>query len=124
MREGGHKGRSKGRGMNPELRRQLAEAERTGTEAQAVFVMRPREAEPLPPEEAESLANDLIARAEASTGHKRSDLHVFRNLSSFVVQGPAELLRQLAEDEQVESAMPNRPSGSMRIEPPAPKRRT
>jgi len=122
MAGGERKTHGRGQRLDPELRRQLAEAERTGTDVQAVFVMRSPDAEPVAPEAAEVMARELIASAEHQTGHKPSDLNVFRNLSSFVVQGPASLVRHLADDERIESAMPNRRPGSLRI-PPPPKRR-
>jgi hypothetical protein len=122
------KGRGKGgsreleqplRGGNPELEAQLSRAERAGTPVQAVFVLRgPTPDRPLAPDEAEALAQEVVARAERETGQKSADLNVFRNLSSFVVEGPPELLRRVASDESVESAMPNRAPGSMRIDPP------
>ena len=123
MAGGAEKTGGKGKRLDPELRRQMEEAARAGTDVQAVFVMRSPEAEPVEPEAAEAMAHELISRAQQQTGHKPSDVNVFRNLSSFVLQGPPALVRQLADDDRIESARPNRRPGSMRIEPPPRKRR-
>jgi hypothetical protein len=102
---------------NPELERQLRDAEPGNKPVQAIVVLRPDSEG-----KTALVVKDVLDRVERRTGEKTRALNVFPNLRSFVVEAPPQFLRELLEQSEIQSAMPNRPPGSAFI-PPVRKRR-
>jgi len=100
--------RAKGVGkFDPVLRRQLA---KPGGRVEAVVQLRGARAagDFAAPEDTESLAQKALRAVERATGLKAIEWHVFRHLSSFVVSGPAELIRAFAQLDGVRAVLANR----------------
>lgn len=101
---------------NPALERQLRDAERRKVPVHAVLILRPGG------DDTEIVVKNLLERVERRTGEKSSALNVFPNLRSFVVEAPPHFLRELLDQREIQSGMPNRSAGSAFI-PPVRKRR-
>ena len=95
------------RKLDPALRRQLAGP---AGSVEAVVQLRGHGAdgEFAAPEETESLAQETLRAVEKATGLKADEWHVFRQLSSFVVSGPSELIRGFARLDVVRAVLANR----------------
>jgi hypothetical protein len=107
-------GRAKAqRKVDPELVRQLEEAEAGGDEpVEAVFTLSGDDG-PVPgPEEVEKVTRQVIDRAQEATGAGVEDVNVFRYLASFVVRAKPGLIRSLLDQPEIGSAVPNRPQAS------------
>lgn len=108
--------------VDPELTRQLAETPYQGP-FEAVFALRETGKDP------ERLAREAVRRAEEAAGDRVEDLHVFKNLGSFVVRARRGIIDALLEREDaIESAVANRQAESFLIPPvrerPVPLPRT
>jgi hypothetical protein len=109
---------------DPELLRQLLEAEAIEEDVQVVFSLRlpPSGKKPLSPDETETLTRSILQRVEKAFGCPPHDLNIFRNLGQFVIQAPAGFLRMLMVQEEIASAVANRqPRGGISV-PPHKKR--
>jgi hypothetical protein len=97
----------------------LAQLQKKTGPIEAVVQLRGPEAgqEFAAPEETESLARSVIRAVEKATGLKVADSHVFRNLSSFVVSGPAELIRGFGNIDAVRAVVANRQPATAKIPP-------
>ena len=105
---------------DPELLRQLQEAEAIEEDVQVVFSLRFPSAgkKTLSPDETEGLTRSILKRVEKEFGCPCRDLNIFRNLGQFVVQAPAGFLRMLMAQEEIASAVANRqPRGGIFIPP-------
>jgi hypothetical protein len=89
----------------PELLRHL---DRDGGTAAVVVALKAPDAHPVPPpEETERLAKKLIDDAEKATGSHPSNSNVFRRFGRFVLEAPAEIIRYIAAQPEVEDVTPN-----------------
>lgn len=70
------------------------------------------------PEETTRLAHEIIARAERHTGARVSDVRVFPHFGRFLVNGRADILRDVIAQPEVAGATPNEMSGPGLVEPP------
>jgi hypothetical protein len=97
------------------LLRQIAAAEKrragaAGGEVQAVLFLSPGpEAGPEDPAKVNARVKRLLGRVRRVSHERPSDVNVFSNLGSFVVQAPPAFLRALIEQPEVRSARANRP---------------
>jgi len=104
------------RRIDPELLRQIAEAEKpasgaAGAQVQAVFFLDPASASASDPAKVEARVRKLLRRVERSSRERPAVVNVFRNLGSFVVQAPPAFLRDLIEQPEIRNARANRPAG-------------
>lgn len=106
------------------LLRELAEAERADTKAQAVVTLRrPDPERPPTPEQTEAAARRVVEHAATDTGERPAALNVFRNLNAFAVEASPAFIRSMLEREEVQSARSNRAPESGRMAPPGRPRR-
>jgi hypothetical protein len=106
---------SRSRQVDPELLRQIAAAERrragaAGEEVQAVlFLTPPTEAGAEKPASVIARVKRLLGRVQRARHERPSDVNVFGNLGSFVVQASPAFVRALIEQPEIRSARANRP---------------
>lgn len=98
--------------IDPELLRQVTEAESKATASseawvQAVVFLEPDAGQSSGPADVEQLVSAMLTRVEHDIGEQPHDVNVFRNLRSFVVQAPPRFLRRLVEQPEVRSATAN-----------------
>jgi hypothetical protein len=86
----------------------LKHLDRDGGKAAVVVALKAPEAHPVPPpEETERLAKKLIGDAEKATGSHPGNSNVFRRFGRFVLEAPAEMIRYIAAQPEVEEVTPN-----------------
>jgi hypothetical protein len=100
--------------VDPELARQIAEAEKqvsvsASPEVQAVFFLDPASATSNDPKEVDARVRKLLRRVEQTSHERPAVVNVFGNLGSFVVQAPPAFLRDLIEQPEIRHARANRP---------------
>ena len=98
---------------DPELLRQLHEAEASKEPVEAVFVLRRPSGSVLAPDEVEHVTNQILRRVEREAGSQVRDVNVFKNMGSFVVAGEPSLLRLLLDQPEIETGIANRQPGSV-----------
>jgi hypothetical protein len=98
---------------DPELLRQLDEAEASKEPVEAVFILRRPSGSVLAPDEVEQVANQVLGRVQDETGSQVKDVNVFKNMGSFVVAGESLLLRRLLDQPEIEAGIANRQPGSV-----------
>lgn len=106
--------RSRRSRVDPELLRQIGEAEKRvaatpNPEVQAVFFLDPAAASTGDPKEVDTRVRKLLRRVERTSRERPAVVNVFRNLGSFVVQAPPAFLRDLIEQPEIRHARANRP---------------
>lgn len=107
--------------VDPELTRQLTEADDEGM-VEAVVRLKPTSgAASAEPDETERLTHQLMARVQRSAGQQENEVNVFRNLGSFAVSARPAFLKKLIAQPEVAAAVANRQPGSGSI-PPVAKR--
>jgi hypothetical protein len=97
--------------LDPELDRQLTEAEKQGEAIEAVFTLEENGSVP-DPESVDRLLEQALKRAEGATGEKAEDLNVFRYMASFAVRAEPQLIRELLEQPEVSAGVANRQPGT------------
>jgi len=106
---------SPSRQVDPELLRQMAAAERHGAgaaggEVQAVlFLTSPAGAGAEKPARVTARVKRLLGRVQRVSHERPSDVNVFGNLGSFVVQASPAFVRALIAQPEIRSARANRP---------------
>ena len=94
--------------VDPELVRQLEEAEARDEPVEAVFNLR-REDETLPsPEHVSEVTRLVIDRTKEETGLDPEDINVFQSIPSFVVRAKPRFIRFLLDQPEIASAVANR----------------
>jgi hypothetical protein len=92
----------------PDLPELLKHLDRNGGTAAVVVALKSPDARPVPlPEETERLAKKLISDAEKATGSHPGSSNVFRRFGRFVLEAPAEMIRYIAAQPEVEEVIPN-----------------
>lgn len=99
-------------GRNPQgyadLSDLLNRLDRDGGTAAVVVALKAPDAQPVPPpEETERLAEKLINDAAKATGSHPGSANVFRRFGRFVLEAPAEMIRYIAAQPEVEKVTPN-----------------
>src|SRR5262245_56813548 len=106
--------------IDPELSRQLETAAAGGETVEAVIRLRAEATDAVvpTPERTEALTHAVIRRISKKSG-TASELqyNIFRNLGSFVVAGPPELIREVIGQPEVAAAVANRQPSSAFIPP-------
>jgi hypothetical protein len=96
----------------------LAYLDHKGGNAAVVVTLKPPGGRPVvSPEETERLAKELIGRAEKATGRHVASTNVFRRFGRFVIDAPAEIIRYVASQPEVQEVTPNEIRGSGLIDP-------
>jgi hypothetical protein len=96
----------------------LKNLDRNGGTAAVVVALKAPTSRPVPPpEETERLAKKLISDAEKATGGHSGNANVFRRFGRFVLEAPAEIIRHIAAQPEVEDITPNQQSGFGLITP-------
>ena len=104
-----------GFGSLPEL---LSYLETQGGNAEVVVALKAPEGRIVPSsDETERIASELINRAEKATGSQVARSHVFARLGRFAMDGPAQIIRYLSSQPEVEEVTPNESRGFGLIEP-------
>lgn len=98
--------------VDPELVRQLEEADAGEEPVEAVFTLGGDDGPAPSPEEVEKVTRQVIDRAQEATGAGVEDVNVFRYLASFVVRAKPRLIRSLLDQPEIGSAVPNRRQAS------------
>ena len=106
--------------LDPELRRQLSEADDDGR-IEAVVRLKTNGAVTLEPDQTERIAGELMSRAQQVTGRREHGVNVFRYMGSFAVAAPKAFVAQLIDQPDVAAVVANRQPASGMI-PPASKR--
>ena len=109
------KGKDEGFGSLAEL---LSYLEEHGGNAGVVVALKAPKVQNVPSRlETERIASDLIARAQNATGGRVAGSHVFERLGRFVLDGPAEVIRYVSSQPEVEEVTPNEYRGFGLIKP-------
>ena len=105
--------------IDPELSRQLNGVAASDQPVEAVVRLHPDDpSEIVPsPERTEELAKTVLRRVGKRLGNLKTRYNVFKNLGSFVVSAPPEVLRELISQPEVAAAVANRQPGSALIPP-------
>jgi hypothetical protein len=98
---------------DPELLRQLDDAEATKEPVEAVFILRRPSGSVLAPDEVEQVTTQVLRRVQREAGSQVKDVNVFKNMGSFVVAGEPSLLRRLLDQPEIEAGIANRQPGSV-----------
>ena len=107
--------------IDPELVRQLADAGEDGTVEAVVRLKAGKGADTPEPDQTERIAQELVSRAQRSSGRREHGVNVFRYMGSFAVSAPKAFVEHLIHEPEVAAAVANRqPDGGMI--PPASKR--
>lgn len=114
---------SKAAKVDPELVRQIAQAEEEHSPVQAVISLRGRSRgrSYLSPEETIKTVKRIVGRVTEETHATPRTLNVFRNLSSFVIEADALFIKRLIDLEEVNAAMANQQHGSA-LKPVKPRK--
>jgi hypothetical protein len=90
----------------------LSHLDHHGGTAAVVVALKPPPGQIVPSAaETERLATELIARAERATGLQVARSNVFRRFGRFVVDAPAQIIRQVAAQPEVAETTPNEVRG-------------
>jgi hypothetical protein len=96
----------------------LSHLETHGGNAAVVVALKAPKGQTVPSgAETERIAAELINRAEKETGTRVSGSNVFHRLGRFVLDGPAEVIRHVSSQPEVEEVTPNEYRGFGLIEP-------
>jgi hypothetical protein len=96
----------------------LAHLDRSGGNAAVVVALKPPEGRPVAsPDETERLAKEPVSRVEQATGRRVANSNVFRRFGRFVIDAPAEIIRQVAAQPEVQEVTPNELRGLGLIDP-------
>jgi hypothetical protein len=93
---------------DPELLRQLEDAEAADEPVEAVFVLGSKDGAPPDPDRVEELALELVERAQQASGGTVEDMNTFRYMASFIARAKPRLIRQLLEEPEIASGVANR----------------
>lgn len=107
--------------IDPELVRQLADADADGTVEAVVRLKAVKDAVTPAPDQTERITHDLVSRAQRSSGRREYGVNVFRYMGSFAVSGPKVFVEHLIHQPEVAAAVANRQPDTGMI-PPASKR--
>jgi len=89
----------------PEL---LSHLERQGGNAEVIVALKAPEGLIVPSsDETKRIASELINRAEKETGSQVARSHVFSHLGRFAMDGPAQVIRYISSQPEVEEVTPN-----------------
>lgn len=96
--------------VDPELARQIVQAEEARATVQAVIALRGPggDRRHLSPEETEATVRRIVGRIAEEIRESPRALNVFRNIGSFVIEADAVFIRRLIDCTEVNSAMANR----------------
>jgi hypothetical protein len=86
--------------IDPRLKRALKQ----GGQVQASFTLKDNEGRLLKPEETDTIAKKIVSKAAKESKAGVHKLVVFKNLQSFSVNAPADLVQKLTDDEAVGTA--------------------
>jgi hypothetical protein len=96
----------------------LTHLDRNGGNATVVVALKPPEGRSVASaDETERLAKELIGRAEKATGRHVASTNVFRRFGRFVIDAPAEIIRHVVTEPEVQEVTPNEIRGSGLIDP-------
>ena len=96
----------------------LSHLETQGGNAEVVVALKAPEGRIVPSsDETQRIASELINRAEKETGSQVARSHVFSRLGRFVIDGPAQVIRYVSSQPEVEEVTPNESRGFGLIEP-------
>jgi hypothetical protein len=92
---------------DPELLRQLDEAQETGASVAAAVSIKRALGRATDPEQVNSDARAAVARATEASGALPDDLHVMANIAMVYIEGPAPFIRAVLAQPEVTGATAN-----------------
>jgi hypothetical protein len=93
--------------VDPELRRQLDAAAKSGEPVRVVVQLHRAAGKPPEPAEIEAQTKAAVERASAATGERPDDLHVMGRMAVAYVCGSEAFVRELLEQPEVSAAVAN-----------------
>src|SRR4051794_1926782 len=93
--------------IDPELERQLAQADGNGRVGAAFTLRAPEDAPLIEESEVRQMVDRIVKSAQASSGEKIHDVNVMPRIQSFAVEAPAGVVRAIMGSSEIASATAN-----------------
>lgn len=90
--------------IDPKLKSAISRGMAREGEVHAAFTLRASDGVPLSPEGTDSLVKEIVGKASQATQKSVGKLVVFKNLQSFSIEAPAELVESLTQEDSVWTA--------------------
>ncbi len=90
--------------VDPKLANAILQGKARDGKVHAAFTLRGVKGEVLTPEKTDALVKEMVGKASSLTNKMADKLVVFKNLQSFSIEAPADLVEKLADEDAIGTA--------------------
>jgi hypothetical protein len=90
--------------VDPNLLAAIASAKRGKGRVHAAFTLRRKPGKPMSPEDTDKIVRKIVKKAADDTKTSAQKLVVFKNLQSFSIDAPPDLVEKLASEDEIGTA--------------------